>query len=59
MDALTHLPENKSKKPFEVIVVELKRRFMIAIWEREQGCSRSSSCRLSTVSQAKAHPSQT
>jgi quercetin dioxygenase-like cupin family protein len=25
MDALTHLPESKSKKPFEVIAVELKR----------------------------------
>jgi quercetin dioxygenase-like cupin family protein len=24
MDAFTHLPENKSKKPFEVIQVELK-----------------------------------
>ena len=25
MDAFTHLPENKSKKPFEVIQIELKR----------------------------------
>jgi len=25
MDAFTHLPENTSKKPFEVIQVELKR----------------------------------
>jgi len=25
MDAFTHLPENISKKPFQVIVVELKR----------------------------------
>jgi quercetin dioxygenase-like cupin family protein len=24
MDAFTHLPENRSKKPFEVIAVELK-----------------------------------
>ena len=37
MDAFTHLPENTSKKSFEVIQVELKWRCVL---ERERNCSR-------------------